>query len=154
MITDSHSIVVRWRNHFCQVFNVNGVNDVRQIEILTAGLLVPEPSAIQFEMVIKTLKDTNHKVSIKSQLNLLRQGVEQSGLRSMKLLILFGIRRNCLRSGRSRSLYLFIRRAIKQTVVIIGHITFANYIQNVSNILLSRFTPYAEEIIAYHQCGF
>ena len=34
--------------------------------------------------------------------------------------ILFGIRRNCLRSGRSRSLYLFIRRMIKQTAVIIG----------------------------------
>jgi hypothetical protein len=32
-----------------------------------------------------------------------------------KLIILFGKRRNCLRSGRSRSLCLFIRRAIKQT---------------------------------------
>jgi len=30
------------------------------------------------------------------------------------------IRINCLRSGRSRSLYVFIRRAIKQIVEIIG----------------------------------
>jgi transposase InsO family protein len=35
------------------------------------------------------------------------------------VLFLFGIRRN-LRSGRSRSLYLSIRRAIKQIVVVIG----------------------------------
>jgi hypothetical protein len=31
---------------------------------------------------------------------------------AINLLIRFGIRRNCLKSGRSRSLYLFIRRAI------------------------------------------
>jgi len=34
------------------------------------------------------------------------------------LLNLFGIRKYCLRSGRSRSLYLLIRRVIKQIVVI------------------------------------
>jgi len=39
-------------------------------------------------------------------------------LRSINLLILFGIRRNCLKNGRSQSLYLFIRKVIKQTVVI------------------------------------
>ena len=33
-------------------------------------------------------------------------------------LILFGIRRNCLRNGWSQSLYLYTRRLIKQTVVI------------------------------------
>ena len=30
------------------------------------------------------------------------------------------IRRNCLRSGRSRSLYLSIRRVIKQILLVIG----------------------------------
>jgi len=38
---------------------------------------------------------------------------EKFDLRSINLLILLGIRRNCLRSGRSRS----IRKAIKQTVI-------------------------------------
>jgi len=45
-------------------------------------------------------------------------------LRSINLLIQFGIRRNCLRSGRSLSLYVCIRRARKQTVVIIGAYQF------------------------------
>jgi len=30
MVTDSHSIFARWRNHFAQLMNVHGINDVRQ----------------------------------------------------------------------------------------------------------------------------
>jgi hypothetical protein len=30
LVTDSHSIVFKWRNHFSQVLNIHGVNDVRQ----------------------------------------------------------------------------------------------------------------------------
>jgi hypothetical protein len=36
LITDTQSIVARWRNHFSQLLNVHGVNDVRQAEIQTA----------------------------------------------------------------------------------------------------------------------
>jgi hypothetical protein len=49
----------------------------------------------------------------------LRQGIEHFAMIFMNVLLLFGIRRNCVRSGRSRSFYLSIRRAIKQTAVII-----------------------------------
>ena len=62
-------------------------------------------------------KKTHHQVLVKSQQNWLKQGVEQL-LWESNLLVLFGIRRNCLRRGRSRSLYLPVRRAIKQVVVI------------------------------------
>ena len=30
LITGSHSILMRWRNHLSQLLNVNGVNDIRQ----------------------------------------------------------------------------------------------------------------------------
>jgi len=50
MVTDSHSVLVRWRNHPCQLFSAHGVNDVRQPEIYTAEPLVPEPSAFEVEM--------------------------------------------------------------------------------------------------------
>jgi len=33
MVTESHSILARWRNHFSQLMNVHGINDVRQTEI-------------------------------------------------------------------------------------------------------------------------
>ena len=36
LVADSHSILARWRNHFSQLLNVYGVNDVTQTEIHTA----------------------------------------------------------------------------------------------------------------------
>ena len=50
---------------------------------------------------------------------------------------------------------LFIRRVIKQTVEIIETISlFSSTYKILSNILLSRLTPYAQEIIGDYQCGF
>jgi len=39
-VADCHSILARWRNHFSQLLNVHGVNDVRQTEIHTAEPLL------------------------------------------------------------------------------------------------------------------
>jgi len=76
-------------------------------------------------------------------------------MRSVNLLFLFTIRRNCPKTGSSRSLYLSIRRVIKQIVVIIRGITLlATTYKILSIILLSRVTTYAEEIIGDYQCGF
>jgi len=33
LVVDFHGILARWRNHFCQLLNVNAVNDVKQTEI-------------------------------------------------------------------------------------------------------------------------
>ena len=85
-------------------WNVRGVNDVRHPEIYTAEPLVREPSAFEIELAIEKLK--SHKSPGIDQIPAeLRQGVEQFTMRSINLL-LFGIRRNCLRSGRSLSLYV------------------------------------------------
>jgi hypothetical protein len=35
ILGDSHSILNRWKNYFCQLSNVHVVNDVRQNEIHT-----------------------------------------------------------------------------------------------------------------------
>ena len=65
-VADSHSILARWCNHFCQLFVVHGVSDVRQTEIHTAEPLVPEPSAFEVGMAIeKLIRKTNHQVLIK-----------------------------------------------------------------------------------------
>ena len=47
-----------WRG-FSQILNVHGVSEVRQAEIHSAELLVPEPSALEVELAIKKLK--SHK---------------------------------------------------------------------------------------------
>jgi hypothetical protein len=56
LIVDSHGIFARWRNYFSQILNVRRVNDVRQAEIHTAELLVPEPSVSEIGLAIKKLK--------------------------------------------------------------------------------------------------
>ena len=59
LVADTHSIVVRWRNYFSQLFRVHGVKDVGQAEIHTAEPLVPEPSAFEVELAIGKLE--SHK---------------------------------------------------------------------------------------------
>jgi len=64
-------------------------------------------------MAIEKLK--RHKSSGIDQIpaELTKEAIGQFSMRSIDILILFGIRRNCQRSGRSRPMYLFIRRVIK-----------------------------------------
>jgi hypothetical protein len=59
LVTESHSILTRWRKHFSQLLNVHWVNGVKQTEIHTAEPLVPEPSASEVELAIEKLK--SHK---------------------------------------------------------------------------------------------
>ena len=59
LIGDSHNILVRWRNYFSQLFNVNVFNVVRQTAIHTTEPLMPEPSAFEFELANEKLK--SHK---------------------------------------------------------------------------------------------
>jgi hypothetical protein len=56
LLADSHSILNRWKNYFCQLLNVHRVNDVRQTEIHTAEPLVPDPSSSEVEIAIENLK--------------------------------------------------------------------------------------------------
>jgi hypothetical protein len=49
----------RWRNQFCQVFNVHEINHVKQTEIHTAEPPVLEIGAFEFEMDI--IKLARHK---------------------------------------------------------------------------------------------
>jgi len=82
---------------------------------------------------------------------MIQAGIEQFALRSVHLLIPFGIMSNCLPIGSSRSLCIFIRRAIKQSVVIIEVYHLSTTYKILSNILL--LTPYTEDIIGDHQYG-
>ena len=107
VIADSHSILARRRKHFSQKFHVHRNIDARQTEIKTAELLVPGPSAFEFQMAIETLN--RHEPPGIDQIpdELFKQGVAKFVLRSINVLILFGMKRNCLRSGRSRSVPIY-----------------------------------------------
>ena len=57
LVTDSHSILARWRDYFSQLFNVHGVSNIRQTKIHATEPLVPELSAFVVEMPIEKLKE-------------------------------------------------------------------------------------------------
>ena len=103
LVVDSRSIVARWRNYFSQLFNVHGVKDVGQVEISTADPLVPEPSAFEFELASDKLKSHKSTGIDEIPAELIKAGGRTLAWRFINLLLLFGQRRNCLKSGRSRS---------------------------------------------------
>ena len=80
---------------------------------------MPEPSAFEVQMAIENLRRCKSPGSDQIPAELIKAGGRTIHPGSTDLLILFEISRNYRRSGKSQSLYLSIRRVIKQTVVII-----------------------------------
>ena len=121
MITGAHSILARWRNHFSQLLNVHGFNGIRQTEKRTEEPLVAEPCAFEVEIANEKSKRLKPPGIDQIPTELFKAWGKKKiiALRSINLFILFGIWRNCLRSGRSRSFYLSVRRVVKEIVVII-----------------------------------
>ena len=62
----------------------------------------------------------------------------------------FGTRKNCHKNGNNPLLFQFIRKAIEWTVILISLLSTSYKI--LSNLILSRMTPYANAIIG--KCGF
>jgi len=103
LVADSHSIVVRWRNYFSQLFNMHRVKDVGQAETHTAEPLVPDPSAFEVELAIGKLKSHKSPGIDEIPAELIKAGGGKFAGRFISLSLLFGRRRNCLKSGSSRS---------------------------------------------------
>ena len=40
LVADSHSILARWRSHFCQLLNIHGINDARQTEVYFVSMYI------------------------------------------------------------------------------------------------------------------
>ena len=154
LITDSHSILARWRNHFSQPYSVHGLSDGRQTEIHTRQPPVPEPSAFEVDMAIEKLK--RHKSpstdQIPAELIKARGRTIQATIHTLinyiqnkeefpeewKELIIVPIHKG---DKRVCSNYRGIPRL---------PITY----KILSNIRLSRLIPYTGEITGDHQCGF
>jgi hypothetical protein len=56
LLVHPHTILNRWKNYFCQLWNVHEAGGVRQTEMHTAEPLTPEPSASKVQAAIGKLK--------------------------------------------------------------------------------------------------
>jgi hypothetical protein len=118
LLAYSHNILNGWKDYFYQVWIVHSIRDIKQIHIHTSEPLVPYPSSFKVEITIAKLKKYKSSGSDK----ILTELIEARGetlLSELHKLILIGIRKNCLTSGKGICLFQFTKRAKKLTIVII-----------------------------------
>jgi hypothetical protein len=66
LLADSHNILNRWKNYFCQLLSLHNVNYVRQMEIRAAEPLVPGSSPLEVETAIAKFK--KYKLPVSDQI--------------------------------------------------------------------------------------
>ena len=121
----------------------------------TQAELVPKPSAFKVEMAIEKLKRHKSTGIDKIPAELIKHGAEQFALRSTSLLIQFEIRRNLPEEWKESIMVPIYKKGDKRKCNNYGGISLLSSMYRIlSNILLSRLTPYADEIIGDHQCEF
>jgi len=126
MLVESHKIKNRQKN-YCQLLNVHYVNDVRQTEMHTAKLLVPEPSSFKVQIAIE--KDEIYKSPDTHEI---LAELIQAGGNTHILHCDVHKHINSIYNKEEVShllLYLLIERAIKLAVVIIGYHCYQLQIQ-------------------------
>ena len=151
LVADSHSIMARWRNYFSQILNVHGVSDVRQAEIHTAEPLVPEPSALDFELPIEKLKSHKSPGSDQIPAELIKAGGSTIRCAIHNLIIAIWNKEE-LPGKWKESIRIPIHKNGDKTDCnnYRGISLLPTTYKILSNVLLSRLIPYAEEIIEDH----
>jgi hypothetical protein len=98
-------------NYFCQLLNVKRVGGIGQTEIQTAEPFVPEPSTSEVEVAIGKLKRCKSPGADQIPAELIQAGGQTLHSEIHKLIKLI---------WNKEELYLFTKRVIKVSVVIIG----------------------------------
>ena len=155
-VTNSHRILARWRKHFSQLLDVHGVNDARQTEIHTAEPLMPQPSAFEVELAIEKLR--NHTLPDNDQIpaTLIKVGGRKICYEIHKLIFFCIWNKEEFPEEWKEPIIVLIYK--KDNTTDCSNCRCISLLPTtykiLSNILLSRLTPYAEESIGDHQCGF
>jgi hypothetical protein len=134
--------------------NVHRVNDVRQTEIHTAKPLVPEPSDSEVEMAIEKLKRHKSPGIVQIPAELIKAGGRTIRSKIHKLINSIWNKEELLEQWKQSIFVPIYKKGDKTDCSNYRGISLLSTTYKIlSNILLSRLTPYAEEIIGEHQCG-
>jgi len=134
---------------------VHGVKDVGQAEIHTAEPLVPEPSAFEFEWVTGKLKSHKSPGIDEIPAELIKAGGGTICGEINKIITSIW-KKEKLPEEWKESIIVPIHKKEDKTDCnnYRGISLLPTTYKILSNILLSRLTPYAKEIIGDHQSGF
>jgi len=151
LVADCHSILDRWSKFFCHLLNVHGVNDVKQTEIHTAELLVPESSASEFQLAIKKLK--RHKSPGIDKIA--AEFIKTIRCEFHKLIISIWNKEELPEEWKKSIMVLIYMKGDEIDCSNCRGISILPTIYKLlSSILFSRLPPNAEEIIGDYQCEF
>jgi hypothetical protein len=155
LLADSHNALNRWKNYFYQLLNVHRVSDVRQIEVHMDKPLVPGPSPLEVEIAIAKLKKYKSPGSYKIPAELIQAGGKML-LSAIHKLIISISNKEQLSDQWKESIIVPIHKKGDKTDCnnYRGISLLSTSYKIVSNILPSRLSPYVDEIIGDHQCGF
>jgi hypothetical protein len=140
-------------SNFSQLLNVHRDSDVRQIEIHTAESLAPDPNPFEVEIVIAKLKRFKSPGSDQIPAELIQAG---EILRSKIHELIHSIwNTEKLPDQYKESVIIQIYKKGDKTDYINyrGISLLLTSYKILSNILLSRLSPYVDEIIGDHQSG-
>jgi len=144
-----------WRHYFCQILNVHGVVDVRQTEINTAGRLVLEPSASDIELSTEKLKINKSPGFDQILEEMFKAGGKTIRCEIHKLVISIWNKEELPEEWKESITAPMYKKGNKTVCSNYrGTSLLPTMYKTLSNILLSRLTPYGEEITGDHQCGF
>ena len=131
------------------------MNEIGQAETHTAEPLVPEPSIFEVELAIEKLK--NHKSQGTDQIpaELIKAGGSINRREIYKLIISIRNKERMPEEWKESIIVPIYKKGDKTDCNNYRGISLLTTTYKIlSNILLSRLSPYTEGIIVDHQCGF
>jgi len=154
LVADTCSTVARWKNYFSQLLNVHGVNDVRHTEMYTTELL-PKPSAFEVELAIEKLKSHKSPGTDQIPAEMIKAGGRTIRYEIHKLIIATWNKKEMPEEWKESITVPIYKKGDKTNCSNYRGISLLPTTYKIlSYILLSRLTPYAEEIAGDHLFGF
>jgi hypothetical protein len=153
LLVDPYKILNRCKNYFCQMLNIHKTGDVRQQEMHTAEPFVSEPSASEVEDAIGKLKRYKSPGAAQIPAKLIQAEGETLCSDIHKLIKLISNKEELPHQWKESTVVTIHKQGDKTDFINYRGISLLSTSYKIlSNILLIRLTPYADEIIGDHQC--
>jgi sorting nexin-29 len=137
------------------VINVHGFHDVRQMDIYMAEPLVPEPRLVEVEIGIGKLKSYKSPGTDQIPADLIKAGGETLYSEIHRLICCICNKEELPQQWKESIIIPIYKKGDKTDCNNYQGISLLSTAYKIlSNILLARLTPYINEIIGDHQCGF
>jgi hypothetical protein len=154
LIAYPQNVLNRCKNFFNQVLNVHRVHYVRQMDIHTAEPLVPEPSLVKVEITIEKLRSYESPGTDQILAELIKAGGETLNSEIHRLICSIWNKEELPQQWKESIIVPIYKKGDKTNSNCRGISLLSTAYKILSNILLARLTPYVNEIIGDHQCGF